>query len=87
MDSRLGFLGIIVEDRENSASEVNRLLTEFSEIIVARQGVPYKNRNCNVITIVVDTDTDTLGKLTGKLGSLPGVSVKSALSKNRQVKK
>lgn len=83
MNKRLGFIGIIIEQRENNAEKVNSLLTEFGDIIVARQGVPYKERGCNVVTIVVDTDTDTLGKLSGKLGNINGVSVKSALSKNK----
>jgi putative iron-only hydrogenase system regulator len=83
MNKRLGFLGIIIEDNKNVAPKVNNLLTEFSNIIVARQGIPYKDKNCSVITLVIDSDTDTLGKLTGKLGGLEGVSVKSALSKNK----
>ena len=83
MDKRLGFIGIIVEQRENNIESVNKLLSEFGDIIVARQGVPYKDKGCNVITIVVDTDTDTLGRLTGKLGNIEGISVKSALSKNK----
>jgi len=83
MDKRLGFVGIIIEQREDNAQKVNELLTEYGDIIVARQGVPYKDRGCNVITLVVDTDTDEIGKLSGKLGNIPGVSVKSALSKNK----
>ncbi len=83
MDKRLGFIGIIVEQREDSAQEVNRFLTDFGDIIVARQGVPYKDKGCNVITLVVDTDNDTMGQLTGKLGNIDGVSVKSALSKQK----
>jgi len=83
MDKRLGFVGIIIEQREDNAQKVNELLTEYGDIIIARQGVPYKDRGCNVITLVVDTDTDEIGKLSGKLGNIPGVSVKSALSKNK----
>jgi len=83
MEKRLGFIGIIIEQRENNAEKVNSLLTEFGDIIIARQGVPYKDRGCNIVTIVVDTDTDTLGKLSGKLGNIEGISVKSALSQNK----
>jgi len=83
MEKRLGFVGIIVDHREDNAKEVNDLLTEFGDIIVARQGVPYKDKKCNVITLVVDSDNDTLGRLNGKLGNINGVSVKSALSKNK----
>ncbi len=79
MDKRLGFVGIIVEDRQASAAKVNEILTEFGTIIVARTGIPYPSRNVCVITLVVDTTTDTLGALTGKLGALEGVSVKSGV--------
>lgn len=78
---RLGFVGIIVESRERSASEVNRVLSEHGRLIVARVGLPQRERGCSVITLVVDATTDELGRLTGQLGQLAGVSVKSALSK------
>jgi len=81
MEKRLGFVGIIVENRKESASNVNSILSEFGEIIVARVGLPYKEKNCCVITLIVDSGTDELGALTGKLGKIKGVSVKSALSK------
>ncbi len=79
MEKRLGFVGIIVEDRQVSAAKVNDILTEYGAIIVARTGIPYHSRNVCVITLVVDTTTDTLGALTGKLGALEGVSVKSGV--------
>ena len=81
MEKRLGFVGIIIEDRETNAPEVNELLGDFGGIIVARMGVPYEKRSCSAITLIVDATTDELGVLTGKLGNLPGVSVKSMLSK------
>ena len=81
MDKRLGFVGIIVHDRKAAAPRVNAVLTEHGDIIVARVGIPYQKRDCSVITLIVDATTDELGALTGKLGLLPGVSVKSALSK------
>lgn len=81
MQQRLGFVGIIIEDRETNATAVNELLGNFGRIIVARMGVPYEKRACSAITLIVDATTDELGVLTGKLGALPGVSVKSMLSK------
>lgn len=81
MDKRVGFVGIIIEDRKKAAHEVNDLLSEYGEIIVARVGMPYKERGCCVITLIVDATTDELGSLTGKLGALDGISVKSALTK------
>lgn len=81
MEKRLGFVGIIIEDREENASAVNELLGQFGSIIVARMGVPYEKRHCSAITLIIDATTDELGMLTGKLGNLPGISVKSMLSK------
>ncbi|HOW59762.1 MAG TPA: iron-only hydrogenase system regulator [Candidatus Omnitrophota bacterium] len=81
MDKRVGFVGIIIEDRKKAAHEVNDLLSEHGDIIVARVGLPYRERHCSVITLIVDATTDELGALTGKLGALDGVSVKSALTK------
>ncbi|MDD2709120.1 MAG: iron-only hydrogenase system regulator [Verrucomicrobiae bacterium] len=81
MEKRLGFVGIIVENRRQTAPRVNEMLTQFGDLIVARTGIPYPKRACCVITLVVDATTDELGRLTGRLGQLEGVSVKSALSK------
>ncbi len=81
MEKRLGFVGIIVEEREDSSPLVNKVLSEFGAIIVVRTGLPYLKKKCCVITLIVDATTDELGALTGKLGSIKGVSVKSALGK------
>ncbi len=81
MDRRLGFVGILVEDRKKAAGRVNDVLSAFGEHIVGRMGLPYHQRHCNIITLIVDMTTDELGVLTGQLGAIDGVSVKSALSK------
>jgi len=81
MSKRVGFVGIIIEDRKKAAHAVNEILSEHAEIIVARVGVPYRERGCSVITLIVDATTDELGALTGRLGALDGVTVKSGLTK------
>ncbi|MBN2860617.1 MAG: iron-only hydrogenase system regulator [Sphaerochaetaceae bacterium] len=81
MESRLGFIGIIIENRENSADRVNHLLSEYGQYIISRTGVPYREKQVSVITLIVDISSDALGALTGKLGAIEGVSVKSNLSK------
>lgn len=81
MEKRLGFVGIIVEDRKKEAPSVNEILTEFGEIILGRMGIPHAKKNMNVIVLIVDATTDQVGALTGKLGKIEGVSVKSALSR------
>ncbi|WP_297091047.1 TM1266 family iron-only hydrogenase system putative regulator [uncultured Draconibacterium sp.] len=78
---RLGFVGIIIEDREQSSGAVNEVLSQFSELVLARTGLPNAKENYSVITLVIDATTDELGMLTGKLGNIQGVSVKSGLAK------
>jgi putative iron-only hydrogenase system regulator len=81
MEKRLGFVGIIIEERGANAAAVNELLGQFGDMVVARMGVPYEKRACSALTLIIDATTDELGVLTGKLGNLPGISVKSMLSK------
>ena len=83
MEKRLGFVGIIIADRKKAAPSVNNILTEFGDFVIARMGIPHVKSNYSVITLIVDATTDEVGALTGKLGKLPGVSVKSALSKGK----
>ncbi|WP_432402268.1 TM1266 family iron-only hydrogenase system putative regulator [Wukongibacter sp. M2B1] len=80
MDNRIGVVAIIVEN-EASVQIVNSILSNYSELVVGRMGVPYKEKKVKVISIIVDGTTDKIGAMTGKLGRLDGVSVKSALTK------
>ena len=78
---RLGFVGIIIDDRDKCAGIVNTILSEHAELILARTGLPRIKENTSIITLVIDASTDELGVLTGKLGNIPGVSIKSGLAK------
>ena len=77
---RIGVVGIVVRDRIKNAPKVNQVLSDYAQIIVGRMGIPYRDRGVSVIALIVDGDTDTIGAMTGKLGSLPGVRVKTALT-------
>ena len=84
MEKRVGVVGIIVENRER-AKEVNEILHKYDEIIVGRMGVPYKERGISVISLIVDGTTDEISAMTGKIGKIADVQVKTALaSKNKQ---
>ncbi len=75
-------MGITIEQKKNYALEVQKVLSEYSEIILGRMGLPHlENDQISVITLIVQSTTDQLGGLTGKLGKIPGVSVKSGLTK------
>ncbi len=80
MDKRIGVIGIVVEDIHKSA-EVNTILHAHANLIIGRMGVPYKEKNISVISLLIDGTSDEVSSLTGKLGKIAGIQVKSALTK------
>ena len=80
MEKRIGVVGIIIEEFAN-ATFVNDILHHFGSLIVGRIGVPYKDRGIFVISIIVDGTMDEISSMTGKLGKIAGVTVKSAITK------
>jgi len=84
VEKRLGFVGIIIEDRKKSAPIVNEILSQFGNIIYGRMGIPHLKEDHSVIVVIVDATTDELGALTGRLGKINGVTVKSGLSKGKR---
>lgn len=83
-EQRLGFVGIVLERRTETAGAVNEILSEHGELILARTGIPRASQNDGIITLVVQASTDELGRMTGRLGALPGVTVKTALTKKQR---
>ena len=77
-DTRVGVVGVLIEER-GSAHEINAVLGEHQDIIVGRVGIPYRERGLSVISLIIDGSTDQIGAMTGKLGTLKGVKVKTAL--------
>lgn len=80
MEKRIAILGIIVEDLE-SAPAVNDLLHEYHEYVIGRMGMPYREKELCVISVVLDATNDIISALSGKLGMLHGVSAKAVYSK------
>ncbi len=76
MDKRVAVLGIIVEDVA-SAPKVNEILHEYSEYIIGRMGLPYAEKNVNVISVAIDAPIDVINALSGKIGRVNGVSAKA----------
>lgn len=76
MDTRLALIGIIVRDR-NSATKINEILHDYGQYVVGRMGIPYKDREIDVISIIVDAPQDVISAVSGKLGMLPDVSTKT----------
>lgn len=72
-------MGVIVEDMD-SVEALNELLHKYGRFIIGRMGLPYRERGVSVISVVLDAPQDTISALAGKVGALPGVSVKTLYS-------
>lgn len=81
MENRVAVIGIIVEDRA-VVEELNGILHEYAECVIGRMGIPYKEKGINVISLAVDAPQEVTAALTGKIGRLDGVSVKTAYAKS-----
>ena len=79
METRVAVMSIIVEDPD-SVEKLNGLLHEHGEYIIGRMGIPYRKRKISIISIALDAPQNTTAALAGKIGSLRGVSVKTAYS-------
>ncbi|WP_033164119.1 TM1266 family iron-only hydrogenase system putative regulator [Clostridium sp. KNHs205] len=80
METRIALVGIIVENLEK-VEEVNHILHEYGKFIVGRMGLPIREHGVNIISIVVEADSNTINSLSGKLGMLEGISAKTVYSK------
>lgn len=80
METRIALIGIIVEDQD-ATEQLNGILHTYADYIVGRMGIPYRDKGVCIISLVVDATTDTISSLSGKLGMLKGISVKTVYSK------
>lgn len=79
METRIAVIGIIVENKK-SVEALNGILHDFGDVIIGRMGLPYKEKGLNIISVVVDAPQDVISALAGKIGTLEGVSSKTAFS-------
>ena len=80
METRIAMIGIIVEDVD-ATGDVNEILHDYGMYILGRMGLPYREKNLNIISIAIDAPTDVINQIAGKLGKISGVSVKTMYSK------
>ena len=85
MEKKLAVCGIIIEEKD-SVSQINEILHAFAPVIIGRMGLPNPERGVSVISLILDATNDEIGALTGKLGRIKGVSVKTAVAKSQAVK-
>lgn len=77
---RIGIVGIVVKDNKAAAQDIQTVLTEFGDIIIGRMGIPDRLNNIYVISVAVEGENERISALSGKLGRLNNVSVKSAVT-------
>lgn len=80
METRVSLIGIIVKD-EDSIESLNQILHTYRQYIVGRMGIPYRAKNVNVISVVVDAPQDVINAISGKIGRLEGITAKTIMTK------
>ena len=83
MEKRIGTITILIKG-STSVSAVNALLSEYSSIILARQGLPIHSRNINIISLIIEGTTEVISALTGKIGRLKSILTKYTEEKNHE---
>ena len=86
MEKRIGAAIILVEEKA-AVPQLNSVISKHSEIIIGRQGVPMNNRDVSIITLIFEGTTDEIGSLTGQIGRIQGLQVKSATLKSDSTNK
>ena len=79
METRVAVMSIIVE-KSNSVETLNSILHDYGDYIIGRMGIPYRQRKINIISIALDAPQNVISTLSGKIGKLEGISVKTAFS-------
>jgi len=80
MEKRIGAALILIENKD-SVNKLNQILSVHADVIVGRQGIPLKDRHVSVISLVLEGTSDELSALTGPIGKLEGVQVKTLMMK------
>lgn len=86
MEKRIGSALIII-DSKDEIEKLNNIISQHSDIILSRHGLPLRDRNSNIISLILDGSTDDIGSLSGKIGKLKGIRIKSQVMKVVQEEK
>lgn len=79
MAKRVAVIAIIIEN-EQSVEQVNATLHEYSDYIIGRMGIPYRQKGINIISIAIDAEQNDINTIAGKIGKLDGVTAKTVYS-------
>ena len=79
METRVAVISVIV-GKDGDVEHLNALLHDYRNYIIGRMGIPYRERNVSIISVVLDAPQDEISTLAGRIGSLKDVNVKTAYS-------
>jgi len=79
METRVAVMAIIVEAYE-AAETLNHVLHDYGQYIIGRMGIPYREKGISIISVAIDAPQDVISALSGKIGRIPNVSIKTAYS-------
>lgn len=81
---KIGVISAILEEPSKCNKEFNEVVASFRGSIKGRMGIPLENET-SIISIVVVGSLNEINSLTGKLGNIDGVTVKTAISKKEVI--
>ena len=82
-DKRIALIGILLDDM-NATEQLNAVLHAYSQYIIGRMGIPYRERGVNIISVALDAPSSEISALSGKLGMIKGMSVKVVYAKTQE---
>lgn len=79
MENRVAVVAIIAENNK-TAESINAILHDYSQYIIGRMGIPYREREINIISVAIDAPSDKINSLAGRVGRIDGVTAKTVYS-------
>lgn len=80
METRVAVIALLLENRE-SVGQMNALLSQYGDYIIGRMGIPYRAKGVHIISVALDAPQEVISALSGQLGALKGITVKTAYTK------
>ena len=80
METRVAVIALLLENRE-SVGQMNALLSQYGDYIIGRMGIPYRAKGVHIISVALDAPQEIISALSGQLGALKGITVKTAYTK------
>lgn len=78
---KIAVISAILEEPKHCQKEFNEVISNFKGLIKGRMGIPFEEEGIAVISLTVVGELNDINGLTGKLGNIEHVSVKTAISK------